>query len=97
MQNWKSYKFAGFADYCWPDKMSRLEIISMAKVMSLQAEGCTFWWLHVKSSNMGIREIRNDTDALELVLNLDHNRMINVYAKVFNIGTNDSDVVPTPR
>ena len=44
---------------------------------------------------MGIREIRNDADVLELALNVDYDRMINVYAKVSDIGTNDSDVVPT--
>ena len=88
-------KLAGFVDYCCSDKTSRLEIISMAKEMSLQIKWCTFWWLHLKSSNMDIREIRNDADALELALNVDHDRMINVYAT--NIGTNNSDVVPTSR
>ena len=77
--------------------MSRLEIISTAKEMSLQVERCTLWWLQLKSSNMGTREIRNDADALELALDVDHRRMINVYAKVSNIGANDSDVVPTSR
>ena len=63
----------------------------------MQVEGGTFWWQHLKSSNMGIREIRNDADALELALNVDHDRMINIYTKVSNIGTNDRDVVSTSR
>ena len=97
MQNWEGYKLAGFADYVCPDKMSRLEIISMAKEMNLQVEGCTFWWLHLKSSDMDIREIKNNADALELALNVAHDRMINIYAKVSNIGINGSDVVSTFR
>ena len=97
VQNWEGYKLAGFADYVCPDKMSRLEIISMTKEMNLQVEGCTFWWLHLKSSDMDIREIKNDADALELALNVAHDRMINIYAKVSNIGINGSDVVSTFR
>ena len=94
VKNWEGYKLTRFVDYVCPDKMSRLEIISMAKAMNLQVEGCTFWRLHLKGSVMDIREIRNDADALELALNVAHDRMINVYVKVSNICTNDSDVVP---
>ena len=46
---------------------------------------------------MDIREIKNDADALELALNVAHDRIINAYAKVSNIGINGSDVVSTSR
>lgn len=51
----------------------------MAKEMGLQVEGCRFWWLHLTGDNMGIREIRNDIDALEIALNVNHSKIyINV-------------------
>lgn len=70
----------------------------MAKEMGLQVEGCRFWWLHLTGDNMGIRKIRNDIDALEIALNVNHSKIyINVYTKVSNISSNDNDVVVPGR
>lgn len=47
VQKYEGRTFAGFVDYCCPDKISRLEVINMAKELGMQVEGTTFWWLHL--------------------------------------------------
>ena len=57
VHKWEDCRMAGYVDYCYADKMFRLEIIGMAEKMGLCVEGCRLWWLDLKSSAMGLREI----------------------------------------
>ena len=42
------HRLGGYADYYCVDKMSKLEIMSIAKEMNLHVEGCSFWWLDLR-------------------------------------------------
>lgn len=70
--------------------MSRLEILGMAEELGLQVDSCTFWWLRLKGNGMGLTEIKYNVDALEMASNVPHNKLITIYAKVSNIGANNS-------
>ncbi|KAJ0962494.1 hypothetical protein J5N97_027616 [Dioscorea zingiberensis] len=74
------------------DRISKLEIISMAKAMSLEVDGCRFYWMDHCDKKKGLKEIKNDQDAMEMALRVDGSRYINVYAKVCKIdGINDQE------
>lgn len=92
MHKWESRELAGYIDYCCIDKMSRLELLGMAKELDLQEEGCTFWWLRFNGNGLSLAEIKNDADALEMASNVSRNRLMSIYAKVCSISTsNDAD------
>ncbi|XP_039133195.1 protein diaphanous homolog 1-like [Dioscorea cayenensis subsp. rotundata] len=82
VHKWADRSLAGFADYCCADKISRLELVDMAKEMGLIVDGCRFWWLDINNSTMGLREIINDADALAMAMTVNHTKVINLYAKV---------------
>lgn len=85
VMKWSDRRFSGYVDYCCADKMSRLEIMAMAKELNLVVQGCTFWWLDVMSERMGMREIKDDADALAMAQTANLCREINVYAKVTRV------------
>ena len=64
-------KLAGYADYCYPDKMSRLELISIAKELNLDVKGCKFWWLDIMGDVMGMKDIEANADALAMAQHID--------------------------
>ena len=39
---WVDYRKVGYIDYCRGDKISKLEIVNMAKELNLHVEGSTF-------------------------------------------------------
>lgn len=63
---WVDYTMVGYVDYCCADKLSKLEIINMAKELNLQVEGSTFWWMHVDVGTKALVEIKNDMDVLSM-------------------------------
>ena len=64
VHKWIDRKLAGYADYCCPDKMFRLELVSIAKELNLDAKGCKLWWLDIMGDVMGMKEIKTNADAL---------------------------------
>lgn len=44
---WDEYMLARFIDFCYQDKISKLEIVNMAKGLKLHVDGTTFWCLEI--------------------------------------------------
>lgn len=68
----------GFVDFCCKDKISFVEILNMAKQLRIDVEGCTLWWLDLKSSH-GLVEIKTDLDVLSMASSIDFTRLIYIY------------------
>ena len=81
MQKWIDHKLGGYADHFCLDKMSRLELVSIAKEMKLDVEGCKYWWLDIISDRMGMKEIKTDVDGLTRTQHIDYCREVNIFAK----------------
>ena len=54
---WVDYRKVGYIDYCRGDKISKLEIVNMAKELNLHVESGKFWWLDIMTDVMGMKEI----------------------------------------
>lgn len=65
VHKWESRELVGYIDYYCIDKMSRLELLGMAKELGLQVDGCTFWWMRFKGNGLSLAEIKDDVDALD--------------------------------
>ncbi|KAJ0963612.1 hypothetical protein J5N97_028734 [Dioscorea zingiberensis] len=77
---------AGYADYCCMDKISRLEIIGMAKELKLDVEGCSLWWMNPMNDKASLSEIKDNADALFMAQCVDFNsREMTIYAKVSRV------------
>ena len=85
VHKWEDHRFGGHADYYYVDKLSKLEIISMSKEMNLYVEGYNFLWLDLTGEKKGLKDIRDNQDALDMVLSAYCTRSINVYARVSKI------------
>ena len=87
--------------------MPRLELINMAREFKLDVDGCNTWWLYVNSESKGLREIKNDLDALTMANNINSSRKVCVCVRIAtsegdhsvgigdNGGGNDHDVGET--
>lgn len=58
LYNCVDYKIASHIGYCCVDKISKLEIINMAKELNLHVEGSTFWWMEVNGGKKSLVEIK---------------------------------------
>ena len=71
---WIDRELARYVDYCRPEKMSGLELVSIAKELNLDVEGYNFWWMDIMGDMMGMKEIETDADALKMALHMDFYR-----------------------
>lgn len=81
MRRWNDYNIVAYFDYYCPDKMSRIELLNMAKELNMDASSCTFSWFDSTSENVGFKEIASDADALTMATTVDSIREVNIYAK----------------
>ena len=51
---------AGYVDFCCADQISKLELLTMAKELGLNIEGCSIWWLDSIGENKGLKEIQSE-------------------------------------
>ena len=82
VHKWIDCKLAEYTDYCCPDRMSRLELVNIAKELNLDVEGYKFWWLDIFGDVMGMKEIETDADALTMAQHIDFCKEINNFARV---------------
>lgn len=87
VHKWNDYRLAGYIDYCYLDKISRFEIVSMTKELNLDVEGCKFLWMDLMSDKMGMTEIKDDADALVMAQSVDLCKVVNNYAKITMVVT----------
>ena len=74
---------AGYVDFCYADQISKLELLTMAKELRLNVEGCSIWWLDSIGENKGLKEIQSDIDVLAMALTLNsHNKEMYVEIRI---------------
>lgn len=79
---WAKNNLVGYVDYCCPDKMSKIELVNMAKELNLDVEGCHLRWLDIMSDNMGLKDIITDADALLMARSVGFCRTLTIYVSV---------------
>ena len=60
--------FVGYVDFCCADQIFKLELLTMAKELKLNVEGCSIWWLDNNGENKRLKEMHFDMDTLAMAL-----------------------------
>lgn len=74
---------AGYVDFCCADQMPRLELLSMAREFNLDVNGCSLWW---KDRCGGLREIKDEQDALTMANSVGSSKEMCVRVRIANGG-----------
>lgn len=87
---------AGYVDFCYPLKrmdliqlfitsyqMSKIELLSLAREFNLDVNSYILWWL---DRNSGLREIKDDLDALTTANSIVSSREIYLCVSIANVG-----------
>ena len=70
----------GYIDYYSPDKISKLEINSMAKELGMGIENMSFRWMHPKKAGEnGLRKLEDDNDTIEMSMFVGDTRVMHIY------------------
>ncbi|XP_039127971.1 uncharacterized protein LOC120264236 [Dioscorea cayenensis subsp. rotundata] len=77
---------AGFIDFCCPDLISRIELLSMCREFNLDVSECKMWWLDMTSDPSCLRKIRDDIDALTMASTVDSSKEVYVLVRIANSG-----------
>ncbi|KAK6156803.1 hypothetical protein DH2020_011051 [Rehmannia glutinosa] len=68
-------------DFCDPDEMSMLEIISMGNELGLNGVKCFYYSKSGVSDCNALSLLQNDSDALNLVNSVDGNRIVGIFVE----------------